>query len=115
MSQQMEFDETRSEQPRPSFHGYESGYRDPFVESSGQKVSPHQADTRPSAKQRLTLAIFSLCVLLLTSLGAMSFLTDSGHSITLPAIVLISIIIGLFSLTTMAVNAFFNNYGDRSK
>ncbi len=115
MSQQMEFDEIRSERQKSSFHGYESGYRDPFVESSGQKVSPHQADKRPSAKQRLTLAIVSLCVLLLTSLGAMSFLTDSGHSITLPAIVLICILVALFSLTTIAVNAFFNEYGDRSK
>ncbi len=35
MAQQMEFDETRSEQQRPSFHEYESGYFDPFVESSG--------------------------------------------------------------------------------
>ena len=115
MSQQMEFDETRSEQQGPSFRGYESGYRDPFVESYGQKVSSHQADKRPSAKQPLTLAIVSLCVLLLTSLGAMSFLTDSGHSITLPAIVLICIIIALFSLATIAVNAFFNDYGGHSK
>ncbi len=45
----------------------------------------------------------------------MSFLTDGGHSITLPAIVLICILVALFSLTTIAVNAFFNEYGDRSK
>jgi hypothetical protein len=115
MSQQMEFDETRSEQQRPAFHGYESGYRDPFAESYGQKVSPHQADKKPSAKQRLTLAIVSLCVLLLTSLGAMGFLTDGGHSITLPAIILLTIIIGLFSFATIAVNAFFNEYGDHAK
>src|SRR5215469_14474661 len=110
MSQQMEFDETGNERQRPSFHGYESGYRDPFVEASAQKVSPHQAEKRPSAKQRLTLAIVSLCVLLLTSLGAMGFLTDGGHSITVPAIVLICILVALFSLATIAVNAFFNEY-----
>ena len=115
MAHQMEFDETSSERQRPSFHGYESGYRDPFVESYGQKVSPLQADKRPSAKQRLTLAVVSLCVLLLTSLGAIGFLTDGGHSITLPAIVLLCIIVALFSLTTIAVNAFFNEYGDHSK
>jgi hypothetical protein len=107
MAQQMEFDETSSERQRPSFHGYESGYRDPFVESSGQKVSPHQADKAPSAKQRLTLAIVSLCVLLLMSLGAMGFLTNGGHSITVPTIVLLCIIIGLFCLTTALVNVVF--------
>lgn len=115
MSQQMEFDEARSERQSSSFHGYESGYRDPFVESYGQKLSSHQTDKRPSAKQRLTLAVVSLCVLLLTSLGAIGFLTDGGHSITLPAIVLLCIIVALFSLTTIAVNAFFNEYGDHSK
>lgn len=104
MAQQMEFDETRSEQQRPSFHEYESGYFDPFVESSGQKVSPHQADKGPSAKQRLTLAIVSLCVLLLVTLGAMGFLTNGGHLITVPAIVTLCIIVGLFCFTTIFVN-----------
>ena len=110
MSQQMdmEFDETRSERQRPSFDSYESGYRDPLVESHGQKVSPHEANKGPSAKHRLTLAIVSLCVLLLMSIGAMGFLTDGGHSITLPVTVLLCIIIGLFCLTTMVVNAVFN-------
>jgi len=107
MAQQMEFDETRSEQQRPSYHGYESDFRDPFVESSGQKVSPQQPDKVPSAKQRLTLAIVSLCVLLLISLGAMGFLTNGGHFITLSTIVLLCIIVGLFCLTTIIVNAVF--------
>jgi hypothetical protein len=115
MSQQMDFDETSSERQRPSFHGYESGYRDPFVEVSGQKVSPRQAEKGPSARQRLTPAIVSLCLLLLTSLGTMGFLTDGGRSITLPAIILICIIIAFFCLTTIAINAFFNGYGDYSK
>jgi hypothetical protein len=107
MAQQMEFDETSSEQQRLSFHEYESGYRDPFVESSGQKVSPHQADKAPSAKQRLALAIVSLCVLLLMSLGAMGFITNGGHVITVTTIVLLCIIIGLFCLTTAFVNVVF--------
>lgn len=115
MSQQMEFDETKSERQRPSFYDYESGYREPFVEASGQKISPHQAEKLPSAKQRLTLAIVSLCLLLLASLGAMGFLTDGGHSITFPATILLCIIIALFCLTTIAVNAFFNGYGDHPK
>jgi ACR3 family arsenite efflux pump ArsB len=115
MSQQMEFDEVRSEQRGSSFHEYESGYRDPFVEAAGQKVSLHQAEKGPSAKQRFTLAIVSLCVLLFTSLVAIGFLTNGGHSITTPAIILLCIIIALFCFTTMAVNAFFNGYGDRSK
>lgn len=107
MAQQMECDETSSERQSPSFHEYDSGYRDPFVESSGQKVSPQQADKTPSAKQRLVLAIVSLCVLLFLSLGAMGFLTNGGHVITVPAIVLLCIIIGLFCLTTIIVNAVF--------
>jgi hypothetical protein len=115
MSQQMEFDETANERQRSSFHGYESGYRDPFVESYGQKVSPEQTDKRPSARQRLTLAIVSLVILFLSSIAAMGFLTDGGHVITLPTTVLLCIIIALFSLATMAINAFFNGYGDRSK
>ena len=115
MSQQMEFDEIRSERQSPSFHDDESGSRDPFVEASGQKVSPHQAEKEPSAGQRLALAIVSLCLLLLTSLGAMGFLTDGGRSITFPVIVLLCIIIALFSLATIAVNAFFNGYGDHPK
>jgi hypothetical protein len=44
IAQQMEFDEAGSEGQRSSFHGYESGYSDPFVESFEQKVSPQQAD-----------------------------------------------------------------------
>ena len=115
MSQQMEFDETRTERQRPSFNDYESGYRDPFVEASGQKISPHQAEKGPSATQRLTLAIVSLCLLLLTSLGAIGFLTDGGRSITFPAIILLCIIVAFFSLTTVAINAFFNGYGDHPK
>jgi hypothetical protein len=107
MAQQMEFDETSSEQQNPSFHEYESGYRDPFIESLGQKVSPHQADTRPSAKQRLTLALVSLGVLLLLTLGALGFLTNGGHVITVPAIVLLCIIVGLFCFTTIFVNFVF--------
>jgi hypothetical protein len=107
MAQQMEFDETSSERQRPSFHEYETGYRDPFVESSGQKVSPHQFDKTPSAKQRLTLAIVSLCVLLLMSLAAMGFITNGGHTITFPGIVLLCIIIGLFCVTTALVNVVF--------
>jgi len=107
MAQQMEFDETSSEGQNPSFHEYESGYRDPFGESSGQKVSPHQAEKAPSARQRLTLAIVSLCALLLMSLGAMGFITNGGHDITVPGIVLLCIIIGLFCFTTALVNIVF--------
>jgi hypothetical protein len=115
MSQQMEFDETRSERQRLSFDGYEAGYRDPFMEVSGQKVSPYQAEKRPPAKQRLTLAIVSLCLLVFATLGMTGFLTDGGDSITLPAIILLGIIVGFLCLATMAVNAFFNGYGDHSK
>ena len=107
MAQQMEFDETSSERQSPSFHEYDSGYRDPFVESTGQKVSPHHADKAPSAKQRLALAIVSLCVLLFMSIGAMGFITNGGRSITVPAIVLLCIIIGLFCVTTALVNFVF--------
>lgn len=104
MSQQMEFDETRSEQQKPSFHEYESGYFDPFVESSGQKVSPHQVEKGLSAKQRLTLAIVSLGILLLVTIGAMGFLTNGGRLITVPAIVTLCIIVGLFCFTTIFIN-----------
>ncbi len=107
MAQQMEFDETRSEQQRPSFHEYESGYHDPFVEASGQKASPHHADKRPSARQRLVLAIVSLCILFLMSFGAMGFLTNGGNTITEPAIVLLCILVGLFCFTTIFVNFIF--------
>jgi hypothetical protein len=108
MSQQMEFDETKRERQRALFDDYESGYHDPLIEAYGQKASSHEADKRPSAKQRLALAIVSLCVLLLMSLIAMGFLTNGGHVITLPVIGLLCIIIGLFCLTTMVVNTVFN-------
>jgi hypothetical protein len=107
MAQQMEFDNTSSEQRRSSFQEYESGYRDPFVESYGQKVSPQQVDKAASPRQRLLLAIISLVVLLLMSLGAIGFLTNGGHSITAPVIILLSIIVALFCLTTILVNAIF--------
>ena len=107
MSQQMEFDETRSEQQRPSFHEYDAGYHDPFVELSEQKVSPHHADKAPSAKQRLTLAIVSLCLLFLMSFVALGFLTDGGKVITGSAILLLCVIIGAFCFTTIFVNYVF--------
>jgi hypothetical protein len=59
------------------------------------------------------LAIVSLSVLLLMSLGAMGFLTNGGHSVTLPVMVLLCIIIGLFCLTTIIVNHIFvSGHGD---
>jgi hypothetical protein len=41
------------------------------------------------------------------AIGAMRFFTNGGHVITLPAIVLPCIIIGLFCLTAIIVNAIF--------
>jgi hypothetical protein len=82
MAQQMEFDELSSVGQRPAFHPYDTGYHDPFDDASGQKASSQQVEQAPLARQRLT-PIVSLGVLLLLSLGAMSFFTNGGRVITL--------------------------------
>ena len=107
MVQQMEFDELSSAGQRPAFHPYDTDFQDPFGGAPGQKASSQPAAQAPSAGQRLTLAIASLGVLLLLSLGAMGFFTNGGHVITFPATVLLCTIIGLFCLTTIIVNAIF--------
>ncbi|MHB8598632.1 MAG: hypothetical protein ACYDER_17680 [Ktedonobacteraceae bacterium] len=105
MSQRMDYDEPGEQQQNPPFNNYQSGYRDPFAHSYGQKIPTGLSGSHaPSAGQRLALAIVSLCllvplisVIIPVSVGAGSFAFVGGL-----------IAIGVICITIIAVNFVFN-------
>lgn len=67
MSQQMEYNESASQQQAGYDNGYQGDYHDPFAppNAPAQKLGiTYQTATRstPSAAQRLALAIVSVCI-----------------------------------------------------
>lgn len=103
MSQRMEFDEPGDQQQNPAFDNYQSGYREPFASTFGQKI-PMGSHT-PSAGQRLALAIVSLC--LLPAFAGIIF----GISVPLGGLFGLAgglIGFGLVCITIIAVNFIFN-------
>ena len=101
MSQQMNYDEGIGESQTPPYQGYQAGYQDPFITSSGQKLSFRDFGRGASAGQRLALAIVSIVMLVVAS--AIIF-GDSNIVVTLP----LMIVYGMICLTIIAVNAIFN-------
>lgn len=103
MSQQMQYDEPGNEQRIPPYQGYDAGYRDPFVGSSGQKLSVRDAGSIASAGQRLALAIVS--VVMLIPLTGILLGTTHSDPITLVGGL---IALGIICLTIMVINIVFN-------
>jgi hypothetical protein len=101
MSQQMNYDEGIGESQTPPYQGYQAGYQDPFIASSGQKLSSRDFGRGASAGQRLALAIVSIVMLVVAS--AIIF-GDSNIVVTLS----LMIVFGMICLTVIAVNAIFN-------
>lgn len=105
MSQRMDYDEPDGQQQVPPFDNYQSGYRDPFASSYGQKIPSGFSGSRtPSAGQRLALAIVSIAILvplisviIPVSVSAGSFAFIGGL-----------IAVGVICLTIIAVNFIFN-------
>lgn len=106
MSQQMHYDEAGRERQRPEFeNSYDAGYRDPFMGSSGQKLSMPTtlaSDKSASAGQRLALAIVSVIMLI----GAVAIVFNGGNS---PGGFIGLIALGIVSTAIVAVNVVFSN------
>ena len=101
MSQQMNYDEGIGERQTPPYQGYQASYQDPFIASTGQKLSSRDFGRGASAGQRLALAIVSIVMLVVAS--AIIF-GNSGIIVT----PFLMIAFGMICLTIIAVNAIFN-------
>ena len=101
MSRQMNYDEGIGESQSPPYQGYQAGYQDPFVASSGQKLSTQEFGRGASAGQRLALAIVSIVLLL----GATAIIFGNPSIVVTPFLL---IAFALICLTIIAVNAIFN-------
>ena len=107
---QMHYDEAGQERQRPEFDNsydasYPPGYRDPFMGSSGQKLSmptSFASDKSASAGQRLALAIVSVIMLI----GAVAIVFNGGNS---PGGFIGLIALGIVSAAIVAVNVVFHN------
>lgn len=101
MSQQMNYDEGNGERQTPPYHGYQASYQDPFIVSSGQKLSSRDFGKGASAGQRLALAIVSIAMLVFVT--AIIF---GNPAIAVTPFLMIAF--GLICVTIIAVNAIFN-------
>ena len=101
MSQQMNYDEGIGERQTPPYQGYQATYQDPFITSSGQKLSSRDFGRGASAGQRLALAIVS--VVMLVFVTAILF---GNPSIVVTPFLMIAF--GLICFTVIAINAIFN-------
>ena len=107
MSQQMDYEEGRTEQQVPPHNSYQSGYsQDPFMGSYGQKISsPVDTSRGATVGQRMALAIVSICMLVPLT-GIILGITGSQNSV----LTLIGglIALGLICVTIMVVNIAFS-------
>lgn len=102
MSQQMNYDEGIGEHQTPPYQSYQSGYQDPFIASSGQKLSSRDFGRGASAGQRLALAIVSVVLLI----GATAIIFGNTAIAVTPFLL---IAFGLICFTIIVVNAIFNS------
>lgn len=106
MSQQMNYEESRSEGQAPPFNNYQSGYsQDPFIGSYGQKIStPVDTPRGASVGQRMALAIVSICMLVpLTAI----ILGITGSQDSVLTLIGGLIALGVICITIMVVNIAF--------
>jgi hypothetical protein len=102
MSQQMLYDENSGERQSPPYQGYAGSYQDPFIASSGQKLSTQEFGKGASSGQRLALAIVSIVLLV----GATAIIFGNPNIVVTPFLL---IAFGLICITIIAVNAIYNN------
>jgi hypothetical protein len=105
MSQQMEFNEANQQQQQePPFDSYQSGYHDPFMNSytPGLKLSSYSSGA--SSKQRLALAIVSVCLLVPISAIVLGISTAGGSI----GLFLGFITLGVLGLIILGINLAFN-------
>jgi hypothetical protein len=102
MSQQMNYDEDSGQRQSPPYQGYQASYQDPFIASSGQKLSMRDYGHGANAGQRLALAIVSVVMLI----GATAIILGNPTIVITPFLL---IAFGLICFTIIAVNAIFNN------
>ena len=107
MSQQMDYEESRSERQAPPFNNYQSGYsQDPFMGSYGQKIStPADTPRHASVGQRMALAIVSICMLVPLTGIALGTTASQDNPLTLIGGL---IALGVLCLTIMVVNIAFS-------
>ena len=101
MSKQMNYDEGSGERQSSPYQGYQAGYQDPFIASSGQKLSTRDFGRGASAGQRLALAIVSIVMLV----AAASVIFGNTAMVVTPILL---IAFGLISVVIIAINAIFN-------
>ena len=107
--QQMDFGETNRQRQEPSYDNYESGYKDPFINSSygGIKLSPgvsSNVSSGISAGMRLALAIVSVAVLIPIAAIVLGIASGMGP-FGLPGGL---IALGVICVTIIVVNLAFN-------
>lgn len=106
MSQRMDYDEPGGQQQVPPFDSYQSGYRDPFANSYGQKIPSGLGSSHtPSAGQRLALAIVSLAMLVPITGIVLGIAASTGAFFGLVGGL---IGLGVICITIIAVNFVFN-------
>ena len=101
MSQRMNYDEGIGEHQSPPYQGYQAGYQDPFIASSGQKLSSRDFGRGANAAQRLALAIVSIVMLV----GATAIIFGDSNMVVTPFLM---IAFCMICVTIIAVNAIFN-------
>jgi hypothetical protein len=107
MSQQMEFNEANQQQQQEApFDSYQSGYHDPFMNSytPGLKLSSYSNGSGTSSKQRLALAIVSVCLLVPISAIVLGISTAGGPF----GLILGFIALGVLGLIILGINLAFN-------
>jgi hypothetical protein len=109
MSQQMDFNEAnrqqQQQQQEPPFDNYQSGYHDPFMNSytPGLKLSSSSTGG-VSSKQRLALAIVSVCLLVPISAIVLGISTVGGPW----GLIMGFIALGVIGLIILGINLAFN-------
>lgn len=101
MSQQMHYDEPGQERQSPPFQPYQAGYQEPFMGSTGQKLSMRDFGNHVTAGQRLALAIVSVVMLV----GVVAILFSGPVSFN----PMLLVVLGMVCLTIMIINIVFNN------
>jgi hypothetical protein len=107
--QQMNFDETNRQRQEPPIENYETGYRDPFINSygGGLKLSPQGSGSNSSdssLRVRMILAIVSIVMLVPISGIVLGIASGTGPFGLIGGL----IALGLICITIIAVNIAFN-------
>ncbi len=109
MSQQhMDYNETGQQQQAGYNESYQSGYRDPFVASYGQKVgqAPGSENKTATSAQRMGLAIVS--VIMLTGVAAGLFSSTNLITAGVVAMLIGLLVVLVVAAAFVAINWLFS-------